>query len=85
MTGSTARVVRRPLPVDDPRRRRPDITRAKELLGWAPKVPLQKGLEATVAWFAGEGAEAPEKVQVNGRAKAAATGGAPGAVAAPVS
>ncbi|HEX8165436.1 MAG TPA: UDP-glucuronic acid decarboxylase family protein [Beijerinckiaceae bacterium] len=85
MTGSTARVVRRPLPVDDPRRRRPDIVRAKELLGWAPKVPLQKGLEATIAWFAGEGAEIPEKVRVDGRGKAAANGGAPDAVAASVS
>jgi UDP-glucuronate decarboxylase len=84
MTGSTARVVRRPLPVDDPRRRRPDISRAKELLGWAPKVPLQKGLEATIAWFAGEGAEMSEKVRVNnGRAKATANGG--GAVVASVS
>jgi UDP-glucuronate decarboxylase len=51
LTGSRSRIVRRPLPVDDPRRRRPDISRAKALLGWSPRVPLQTGLEATVAWF----------------------------------
>jgi UDP-glucuronate decarboxylase len=54
MTGSNSRVVTRPLPVDDPRRRKPDITRAKTLLGWEPKVELQPGLEATSAWFADE-------------------------------
>jgi UDP-glucuronate decarboxylase len=54
LTGADSRVVNRPLPVDDPRRRRPDISRAKELLGWAPTVDLQQGLEATVAWFAAE-------------------------------
>lgn len=40
------------LPVDDPRRRRPDIERARKLLGWAPEVPLEKGLPLTIAWFA---------------------------------
>jgi nucleoside-diphosphate-sugar epimerase len=40
-----------PRPVDDPERRRPDITRARELLGWQPTVPLRMGLERTVAWF----------------------------------
>ncbi|VDS06993.1 UDP-glucose 4-epimerase [Paracoccus haematequi] len=54
LTGTAARVVHRPLPVDDPRRRRPDISRANEVLGWAPKVPLAEGLEATCAWFAAE-------------------------------
>lgn len=52
LTDSTSQVVRRPLPTDDPRRRRPDISRAKNLLGWAPKVPLEAGLKATIAWFA---------------------------------
>ena len=51
LTGSRARTVTRPLPVDDPRRRRPDIDRATTLLGWAPGIGLQQGLEATVAWF----------------------------------
>jgi UDP-glucuronate decarboxylase len=41
-----------PLPQDDPRQRRPDITRARRILGWAPTVPLDKGLDLTVAWFA---------------------------------
>lgn len=54
LTGSRSRIVYRPLPIDDPRRRRPDIGRAKSLLGWEPKVPLQQGLEATAAWFAEE-------------------------------
>ena len=52
MTGSRSRLVHRPLPVDDPRRRKPDISRAKARLGWEPKVPLQQGLEETSAWFA---------------------------------
>jgi UDP-glucuronate decarboxylase len=51
MTGSHSRVVQRPLPVDDPRRRKPDIGRAQALLGWEPKVDLRHGLEATIAWF----------------------------------
>ncbi|HEY1142673.1 MAG TPA: GDP-mannose 4,6-dehydratase [Sphingomicrobium sp.] len=51
MTGSGSRVVRRPLPEDDPRRRKPDISRAKELLGWQPRIHLRKGLGATIAWF----------------------------------
>jgi UDP-glucuronate decarboxylase len=54
LTGSGSRIVHRPLPMDDPRRRRPDISRAKALLGWEPKVALQEGLEATAAWFADE-------------------------------
>ena len=54
MTGTRSAVVRRPLPVDDPQRRRPDITRAETLLGWSPQVPLEQGLEATIAWFGKE-------------------------------
>jgi UDP-glucuronate decarboxylase len=52
MTGSSSRIVTRPLPVDDPRRRRPDISLAKKLLGWAPRTSLDAGLKATIAWFA---------------------------------
>ncbi|HEY6916105.1 MAG TPA: UDP-glucuronic acid decarboxylase family protein [Allosphingosinicella sp.] len=52
LTGSRSRIVNRPLPVDDPRRRKPHIDRARELLGWEPRVPLQEGLEATAEWFA---------------------------------
>lgn len=51
MTGSSSRLVQRPLPVDDPRRRKPDIGRAKELLQWSPAVELQHGLQQTIAWF----------------------------------
>jgi UDP-glucuronate decarboxylase len=51
MTGTSSRVVAMPLPVDDPRRRKPDISRAVELLGWRPKIALEQGLEATIAWF----------------------------------
>jgi UDP-glucuronate decarboxylase len=54
LTGSHSKPVYLPLPEDDPRRRRPDISRARELLGWEPKVGLQQGLEATAAWFAAE-------------------------------
>lgn len=54
MTGTRSATVRRPLPVDDPQRRRPDIERAQALLGWAPAVPLERGLEATIAWFSRE-------------------------------
>jgi UDP-glucuronate decarboxylase len=54
LTGTTSRVVKRPLPVDDPRRRRPDITRAYDVLGWSPAVALEEGLEATIAWFTNE-------------------------------
>jgi nucleoside-diphosphate-sugar epimerase len=51
LIGSEADIVFRPLPTDDPTRRRPDISRARELLGWEPRVPLREGLERTVAWF----------------------------------
>lgn len=54
MTGTRSPVVRRPLPVDDPQRRRPDIARAQGLLDWQPTVALEAGLEATIAWFAQE-------------------------------
>jgi nucleoside-diphosphate-sugar epimerase/spore maturation protein CgeB len=54
MTGSESRVVYRPLPEDDPRRRKPDIARAVDLLGWSPKVDLEQGLEATIEWFEDE-------------------------------
>ena len=52
LTGSRSGIVRRPLPVDDPRRRCPDISRARALLGWEPRVDLRRGLQSTIAWFA---------------------------------
>jgi dTDP-glucose 4,6-dehydratase len=51
LTGSRSRIVFKDLPVDDPRTRRPDITRARDLLGWAPVVPVREGLVRTVEWF----------------------------------
>lgn len=51
MTGSTAGIVSLPLPQNDPVRRRPDITRARELLGWSPTVDLPEGLERTINYF----------------------------------
>jgi dTDP-glucose 4,6-dehydratase len=50
-TGSSSPVEHRPLPVDDPVRRRPVVTRARDLLGWTPRVPIEAGLRHTVAWF----------------------------------
>jgi UDP-glucuronate decarboxylase len=54
LTGSKSRVVHRPLPKDDPQRRRPDISRAAELLGWTPKTSVDAGLRATIAWYKAE-------------------------------
>jgi dTDP-glucose 4,6-dehydratase len=60
MTGSRSRIVFEPLPQDDPRQRRPDIGRAKKLLGWEPTVALAVGLEKTIEYFGG---------RVSGKAK----------------
>ncbi len=51
VTGSTSELVFEPLPVDDPRVRRPDISLARQLLGWEPEVPLREGLARTAKWF----------------------------------
>ena len=51
--GSSSPIVFNPLPVDDPQTRQPDITQAREKLGWEPKVSLAKGLESTIAYFRG--------------------------------
>jgi len=51
LTGSRSPVEHRPLPVDDPRVRQPDISRARRLLGWEPRVPLEAGLERTIPYF----------------------------------
>jgi dTDP-glucose 4,6-dehydratase len=51
MTGATSTIVYKPLPVDDPKVRKPDITRARTLLGWEPKVELREGLTKTIDYF----------------------------------
>jgi UDP-glucuronate decarboxylase len=51
LTGGSSPIEHRPLPPDDPVRRRPDISRARELLGWEPAVPLEEGLKRTVGYF----------------------------------
>ena len=49
--GGKSKITNLPLPSDDPKQRRPDITLAKEVLGWEPKVPLEQGLERTIEYF----------------------------------
>ena len=51
LTGSASRIRHFPLPADDPRQRQPDITRARDDLGWAPAVALEQGLKSTIAYF----------------------------------
>jgi UDP-glucuronate decarboxylase len=51
LTGSASKIVYRPLPQDDPKQRCPDISRAQELLGWAPRVQLREGLMKTIEYF----------------------------------
>ncbi len=51
VTGSSSEIVFEPLPVDDPMQRQPDITKARELLGWEPRIDLRDGLERTAAYF----------------------------------
>jgi dTDP-glucose 4,6-dehydratase len=59
LTLTKAPIVHRPLPVDDPRQRRPDIALAKRILGWEPKVGLEEGLKSTVAYFASRARPGP--------------------------
>jgi dTDP-glucose 4,6-dehydratase len=51
LTGSRSKIAYKPLPVDDPKVRQPDITVARQLLGWEPKISLQEGLEKTITYF----------------------------------
>ena len=51
ITGSASKIVHRPLPTDDPKQRQPEISKAQELLGWRPTVPLRVGLTKTAAYF----------------------------------
>lgn len=52
LTGSSSEIIFQPLPVDDPKVRRPDISKAREVLGWEPRVSLDEGLQRTVRYFA---------------------------------
>jgi UDP-glucuronate decarboxylase len=52
LTGSKSQIVYRPMPEDDPKQRKPDITQAREILGWEPKVQLEAGLKKTIEYFA---------------------------------
>ncbi len=51
LTNSKSKIIYNPLPIDDPKVRQPDITKAKKLLNWSPKVDLEKGLKETINWF----------------------------------
>jgi dTDP-glucose 4,6-dehydratase len=58
MTGTKSEIVFEPLPEDDPKQRQPDISKARAVLGWEPRVPLDEGLRETVAYFRGLAAAA---------------------------
>jgi dTDP-glucose 4,6-dehydratase len=51
LTGAKTKIIYKPLPKDDPKQRQPDITRAKELLGWEPKISRSEGLKLTLDYF----------------------------------
>lgn len=51
IAGSRSKIVSRPLPSDDPKQRRPDISLAQEKLGWTPAIPLREGLARTIPYF----------------------------------
>ncbi len=52
LSGSASELVFEPLPQNDPKQRCPDITRAREILGWEPRVPAREGLSRTIEWVA---------------------------------
>jgi len=54
LTGSKSKIVHKPLPGDDPKQRRPDITLAGKLFGWKPEIMLEEGLKRTIEWFKGQ-------------------------------
>jgi dTDP-glucose 4,6-dehydratase len=70
LVGSNGEIVRRPLPRDDPKQRKPDITKARQLLGWEPKVPLPEGLARSLDYF--RAAVEAEKTAPESRQAAAA-------------
>ena len=53
LIGSCSKIIHRPLPQDDPKQRQPNISKAQELLGWQPVVPLAEGLTKTITYFEG--------------------------------
>ena len=53
LSGSRSEIAHKPLPEDDPKQRCPDISRAREVLGWEPRTPAREGLQKTLSWFAG--------------------------------
>ena len=53
-TGSKSNIIHHPMPPDDPTKRRPDISKARKMLGWNPKIPLEEGLEPTIEWIKDE-------------------------------
>ena len=57
VTGSKSKIRHEPLPTDDPARRKPDITKANEILGWSPRVPLREGLQLSLSYFEGRARE----------------------------
>jgi dTDP-glucose 4,6-dehydratase len=61
VTGSSSKLVHRPLPEDDPKQRQPDITKARRIIGWEPKVELAEGLRLTLAWFRENASAEPQK------------------------
>jgi UDP-glucuronate decarboxylase len=61
MTGAKSEIVRKPLPMDDPVQRQPDISLARAHMGWEAKVPLDEGLKRTIAYFSGMGAGAQQQ------------------------
>jgi UDP-glucuronate decarboxylase len=63
MTGSSSPLERRPLPSDDPKRRRPDITRARQVLGWSPQIGVREGLRATIEHFRRQLVPASERAE----------------------
>ena len=54
LSGSQSEISHQPLPEDDPKQRCPDITRAREALGWEPQTPAREGLAKTLEWFASQ-------------------------------
>ena len=52
LTGSQSQIVYRPMPQDDPKQRKPDITQAQSVLGWEPQIQLEAGLKKTIEYFA---------------------------------